>query len=98
MKLLLIQPSHLLNGGQVYKPRWPWLPNLTMPTIAALTPSDVEVTIVDEYVQGGVFEKLLVPGAVIGKTIDRTGGQGHDEVRLPVPGQVPRIKSRYVIA
>jgi len=51
MKLLLIQPSHLLNGGQVYKPRWPWLPGLTMPTIAALTPSDVEVTIVDEYVQ-----------------------------------------------
>ncbi|MFB0535417.1 MAG: radical SAM protein [Anaerolineae bacterium] len=51
MKLLLIQPSHLLNGGQVYKPRWPWLPGLTMPTIAALTPPDVEVTIVDEYVQ-----------------------------------------------
>jgi radical SAM superfamily enzyme YgiQ (UPF0313 family) len=51
MKLLLIQPSHFLNGGQVYKPRWPWLPGLTMPTIAALTPPNVEVTIVDEYVQ-----------------------------------------------
>ena len=51
MKLLLIQPSHLLNGGRVYKPRWPWLPNLTMPTIAALTPPDVKVTIIDEYVQ-----------------------------------------------
>ncbi len=51
MKLLLIQPSHLLNGGQVYRPRWPWLPGLTMPTIAALTPPDVEVTIFDEYVQ-----------------------------------------------
>ncbi len=65
MRLLLIQPSHLLDGGQVYKPRWPWLPNLTMPTIAALTPPDVEVTIVDEYVQEIDFD---APADLVGLT------------------------------
>jgi radical SAM superfamily enzyme YgiQ (UPF0313 family) len=65
MKLLLIQPSHLLNGGGVYKPRWPWLPNLTMPTIAALTPPDVEVTIVDEYIQEIDFD---APADLVGLT------------------------------
>jgi radical SAM superfamily enzyme YgiQ (UPF0313 family) len=65
MKLLLIQPSHLLNGGGVYKPRWPWLPNLTMPTIAALTPPDVGVTIVDEYIQEINFD---APADLVGLT------------------------------
>ena len=65
MKLLLIQPSHLLNGGGVYKPRWPWLPNLTMPTIAALTPPDVGVTIVDEYIQEIDFD---APADLVGLT------------------------------
>src|SRR3989304_4608333 len=50
MKILLVQPSHLDENGEVYKTKKALMPSLTMPYIAAMTPSDVEVKIIDDHV------------------------------------------------
>lgn len=49
MKLLLIQPSQLLEGGKVFKAKRLMFPRLSLPVLAALTPPDIEVQIVDEH-------------------------------------------------
>ncbi|MFA4904664.1 MAG: radical SAM protein [Desulfobaccales bacterium] len=50
MKLLLIQPSMYQEVGKLLKFHKAFIPAITMPTLAALTPEDVEVQIVDEHV------------------------------------------------
>jgi len=50
MKLLLIQPSHLDEKGEVYKTKKALMPSLTMPYIAALTPPEIEVEVIDDHV------------------------------------------------
>lgn len=56
MKILLIQPSQLCEDGKVRKSKKAWLPSLGLPTVAALTPPDVEVEILDEYLADIDFE------------------------------------------
>lgn len=49
MKLLLVQPSHLLRDGRVFRSsRLPY-PSLALPLIAALTPKDFDIEIVNDY-------------------------------------------------
>ena len=50
MKLLLIQPSHLDEKGEVYKTKKSLVPSLTMPYISALTPPEFDVEIIDDHV------------------------------------------------
>ena len=49
MRLLLIQSSHLNGDGTVFKSRALPYPGLALPIIAALTPDDVDVDIVNDY-------------------------------------------------
>ena len=56
MKLLLIQPSHLDEKGEVYKTKKSLMPSLTMPYIAALTPSEFTVEIIDDHVDDINFD------------------------------------------
>ncbi len=48
MKLLLVNPTIYDCRGELIKQKRVWLPGLTLPYLAALTPEDVEVRIVDE--------------------------------------------------
>jgi radical SAM superfamily enzyme YgiQ (UPF0313 family) len=50
MEILFIQPSHLRRDGSIHKSRHPWTPALTLPYIAALTPREHRVQIIDECV------------------------------------------------
>ena len=49
MKLLLIQPSQIINGGKVYKAKKIMFPRLSLPLLASLTPPEIQVEIIDEY-------------------------------------------------
>lgn len=49
MKLLLIQPSQIIDGGKLYKARKIMFPRLSLPVVASLTPPDFSVEILDEY-------------------------------------------------
>lgn len=51
MKLLLIQSSHLNDDGSVFKSRRLMYPGLALPIIAALTPSNFEIEIRNDYFQ-----------------------------------------------
>ena len=50
MKLLLIKPSYFENNGKLFKTKKGSRIELTLPLLAALTPSDVEVKILDETI------------------------------------------------
>ena len=65
MRLLLIQSSHLNPDGTVFKSRHLPYPGLALPLIAALTPGDVDIRIVNDY-----FEKIDYddPAEVVGLT------------------------------
>ena len=49
MKLLLVQPSHFDDDGNIFKSRKLLYPGLALPIVAALTPQDFDVRIVCEY-------------------------------------------------
>ncbi len=58
MKLLLIQASSLLPDGRVFRPgRLPY-PGLALPLLAALTPSDFDVEICNDFYQDAAKEDL----------------------------------------
>ncbi len=48
MKLLLVNPTRYKEDGTLYKSPRRWLLGITLPYLAALTSSDVEIEIVDE--------------------------------------------------
>ncbi len=48
-KLLLINPTRILEDGRLYHNSKRWLIGITLPYLAALTPPDWEVSIVDEW-------------------------------------------------
>ena len=50
-KILLIQPSQIDSNGTIKKDKISFLPRLALPQIAALTPDNYNVTIVDEYLE-----------------------------------------------
>jgi len=49
MRLLLVQSSHLKGDGTVFHSRHLPYPGLALPLIAALTPDDVDIEIVNDY-------------------------------------------------
>jgi len=56
MKLLLVQASHLLPNGGVFKSSSLVYPSLALPLLAALTPPDIEVELVNEYYESIPFD------------------------------------------
>ncbi len=56
MKLLLIQPSQIIDGGKVYKAKKIMFPRLSLPVLASLTPPEIQVEIVDEYFEDVPFD------------------------------------------
>ena len=57
MKLLCIQASSLLPDGRVFRPTcWPD-PGVALPLLAALTPSDLDVEIVDDFYEDASAER-----------------------------------------
>lgn len=56
MKLLLVQPSQLLEGGKVFKAKRLMFPRLSLPVLAFLTPADIPVRIIDEHFEEIPFE------------------------------------------
>ena len=56
MKLRLIEPSRYLENGNLLKVPGVLPPSLTLPLLAALTPRDVHVSIVNELVEDIAFE------------------------------------------
>lgn len=50
-KLLLVQPSQIDHNGRIKKDSTSFLPRLALPQIAALTPENYDVTIIDEYLE-----------------------------------------------
>lgn len=63
MKLLLIQPSQIIDGGKVYKAQKLMFPRLSLPVLASLTPSEIQVEIIDEYFEDVPFDN---PADLIG--------------------------------
>lgn len=57
VKVLLIQPSMYFQVGELLKFKQAYIPSITMPTLAALTPEDIEVKIIDEHVDEINFEE-----------------------------------------
>jgi len=51
VRLLLIQPSHLNPDGSVFKSTKLMYPGLALPIVAALTPDDFEIELVNEYAE-----------------------------------------------
>lgn len=43
LKLLLIQPSQIVDGGKVYKAKKLMFPRLSLPYLASLTPPEIRV-------------------------------------------------------
>ncbi|MFC1629533.1 B12-binding domain-containing radical SAM protein, partial [Gemmatimonadota bacterium] len=82
MKVLLIAPAQILNDGTLLQQPRLWLPGLTLPRIAALTPDDVEVEIITETIQEIDYETDadLVAISGMGGTVMR-GWQISDEFR-----------------
>lgn len=57
MKLLLLQPTSILENGQLYRSSRRWLIGITLPYLAALAPSEWDVQIVDERIQSLDFDE-----------------------------------------
>jgi radical SAM superfamily enzyme YgiQ (UPF0313 family) len=49
LRLLLIQPSQIIDGGKVYKSKKIMFPRLSLPVLASLCPPETEIKIIDEY-------------------------------------------------
>jgi len=56
LKLLLIQPSQIIDGGKVYKAKKIMFPRLSLPVLASLTPPEIQVEIIDEYFEDVPFD------------------------------------------
>jgi hypothetical protein len=56
LKLLLVQPSQLIDGGKLYKAKKLMFPRLSLPVLASLTPSEIQVKIIDEYFEDVPFD------------------------------------------
>ena len=56
MRLLLIQPSQIIDGGKVYKAKKLMFPRLSLPVLASLTPPEIPVAIIDEYFEEVPFD------------------------------------------
>ena len=56
MRLLLIQPSQIVDGGKVYKAKKLMFPRLSLPVLASLTPPEFEIKIIDEYFEEIPFD------------------------------------------
>lgn len=51
LRVLFIQPSQIKEDGSIKKSKKAWLPRLSLPQIAALTPDNVHTQIIDEYIE-----------------------------------------------
>ncbi len=56
MKLLLIQPTYFLKNGRLFRSPRRWLVGITLPYLAALTPSEWDVRIIDERLEPVDFD------------------------------------------
>jgi radical SAM superfamily enzyme YgiQ (UPF0313 family) len=56
LKLLLIQPSQIIEGGKVYKAERLMFPRLSLPVLASLTPPEIQAQIIDEYFEDVPFD------------------------------------------
>jgi radical SAM superfamily enzyme YgiQ (UPF0313 family) len=56
LRLFLIQPSQILDGGKILKTQKLMFPRLSLPVLASLTPPDVEIRIIDEHFEEIPFE------------------------------------------
>lgn len=68
MKLLLIQPAHFDQYGQVRKYKISLMPSNSLATIAALTPKHIDVSIVDDYVEEIDFDQEVDLVGITGMT------------------------------
>ena len=58
MKILFIEPSQLRDDGAVFKAkRSSWLPSLTLPYLAGLTPSGIQTKIINDYIDTIDFDQ-----------------------------------------
>ncbi|MFW6126798.1 MAG: B12-binding domain-containing radical SAM protein [Thermodesulfobacteriota bacterium] len=57
MKILLIQPSQILENGRLDKRRRRWLLGMTLPYVSALTPRDIDVQIKDDMLEEITFQE-----------------------------------------
>jgi len=56
MKILLVRPSYYLPNGSIHKLHRPYLISGTLPYLAALTPPDIEIELLEENVQDINFD------------------------------------------
>lgn len=68
MKLRLIQPGQLDEAGRPVKYRKLFMPFLTMPTLAALTPEGIEVGITEDFVETIDYDEEVDVVAIGGQT------------------------------
>jgi len=59
MRICLMQPSHLDDKGKPIKYEILLFPNLTLPTLAGLTPKGVDVSITIEYLEEIDYDETL---------------------------------------
>lgn len=56
MKVLILEASQKKGSGAIYKAKKLWMSGVTLPLLAALTPNDVEVEILNEVVEDIDFD------------------------------------------
>ncbi|GAI91438.1 unnamed protein product, partial [marine sediment metagenome] len=59
MKIKLIGPTRYLENGKLLKSKKLIIPSLTFPLLAALTPPDIDVSIVNEICEDINFEEKV---------------------------------------
>ncbi|MBN2533744.1 MAG: radical SAM protein [Spirochaetales bacterium] len=73
MKVRLIQAPQLGNNGEFIRYKKLFLPTLTLPTLAGLTPSDVDLRITEGFVEDIDFNEQVDLVAVTSQTSQATG-------------------------
>lgn len=70
LKLLFVQPTRIMDDGSLWKSKMPWLPRMALAQLAALTPDDIETTIIDEYIENIDFAVAADLIAISATTIE----------------------------
>lgn len=69
MKILFVQPSQYTDNGEIWKSKMPWLPRMSLPQLAAITPEGIESFIVDEYIEDIDFDMNVNVIAISATTV-----------------------------
>lgn len=92
-KVLIVQPTAYEGNGGLFKTRTRWVMGLTLPYLAALTPPDVDVKVVDERLTAVDLEEHV---DLVGMTVmTRSTPRAYDLARIYRDKGVPVVMGGF---